>query len=331
VLVAIAAAIVVGTGLGCASLLGGLEDGTAPPVARLDAADGVESGEDGAQRDGCISWLGSFRYRVPLLVHLTGPAVGGYQVNVRVPTSSLVAAGKLRADGADLRVTTADGVSTVPHWLESGVGSDSTSLWTKLDLDQGETTAWLYYGSADAPDVSSMTKTFVSGVLDDPTFDRRDAWDAFHDGIDTVLPSSTNAWSVALAHDAATIRIVREATPHSARAGICQSVLFPSGSSFHLVFGVNVTIADHGNAAVTLGGLNGDVIWRIPPNEIGVHSNVESGAIAPGTETLCLVAYAFDSDVGQGAEATYSGLRVRRYVTPEPHVDAVGTEQEGCR
>jgi hypothetical protein len=318
-------------GVGCATILGGLDEGTSATVSTDAGSDAPAIGE-AAAGEACSSWLTGFRYRLPVVVKHAGPAVRAYQVKLTLSTAALVASGKLRADGADVRVTAADGVSVVPHWTQGGVGTDATTIWTSLDVASGETPAYLYYGNAEASDESAMAKTFVPAVLDDPTFDREGTWFAFHDGADEQPTSRTNEWSVALAHDSATIRLVRNSNPNGARAGICQTALFPAGSSYRLLFDVNVRLADRGAAVVSLDGLGGDVLWATQPSIIGVHSGADTWrAISPGPHVVCLAVGTEASNVGQGAEATYSALRARRFVAPEPAFDLSAPEQEACR
>lgn len=316
-------------GGGCASVLGGLDEGTSSSDPSSDGGPSPAMA-DTADRGGCRAWLAPFRYRVPLIVTNEGPAVAGYQVKVVLPTSALVASQKLQPGGVDLRVTAADGVTVLPYWIES-VSGGTTILWTRVDVAHGATAAWVYYGNAEAVQTSSLSRTFVAGVVDDPSFDRNDAWAAFHDGFEAKAPSSTNEWSVSLSHDAALLRIVRGANPNTTRAGICQSMLFPSGSQYRFLFDVNITLSDVGNAVVTRGGLEGEEIWISLQGTIGRHFGVESLPIASGISTLCLLVSAINGDEGHAAEATYSNVHVRRYIDPEPTVGQVGPEQESCR
>jgi hypothetical protein len=315
--------------LGCATLLGGLDEGTDPSTSA------ASSGSDGAASatgpDCGPGWLSPFRYRAPIAITYAGAAIRGYQVKVALPTASLVATGKMSPTGADVRVTKADGITVVPHWTQSGVGTDAAIVWASLDVGEaGPTTAFLYYGNPGAPDSSSLASTFVSAVIDDPTFDRNDAWAAFHAGVDQQPTSRTNEWSVSLAHDSATIRLFREASTDGAWAGICQTAVFPAGSGYRVLLDASIRIADNAHASLSRDGLRGDEIWASAWNATGAQTDVESSTIAAGPHPLCLAVATRDGEVGQGAEMTYSRLRVRRYVKPEPSA-VPGAEQQGCR
>jgi hypothetical protein len=299
---------------GCSALLGGLDEAN------------TRSGTDAsAPASRCGAWLEGFRYRVPLEARGV-EAVEKYQVKVMVDTARLVASGKMRKDGADLRITSGDGTSVVPYWIEGGIGTEATVVWTRLDLAVKATPLFLYYGQADATDRSSLSETFEQGVIDSPAFDRPEAWPAMHIGRDPFTPSRTNEWSAVFGPGTATVRIVRPGAPNGAGAGICQTALFPAGSKHRLVLDTDVTLADHGGASMWLDAMNADP-WKNTYGVLGVMAGVESPVIDPGVRTLCLGVRIEGGPNGQAAEATYSKLRVRRWVPNEPQVAPAGAEQ----
>lgn len=79
-----------------------------------------------------------------------------YQVAVTVDTASLVTAGKVRSDGADIRLTNSVGTQ-LPYWIESGMNTNSTKIWVKVDSipdgnlasPDNQTTIYLNYGDPD--------------------------------------------------------------------------------------------------------------------------------------------------------------------------------------
>ena len=75
-----------------------------------------------------------------------GVQVHGYPVRITLDTAALVTAGKLQANGRDLRVTTAaDG--ELPYWIESGMNTATTSLWVRIPrVPTGGTSLTLSYG-----------------------------------------------------------------------------------------------------------------------------------------------------------------------------------------
>jgi hypothetical protein len=236
----------------------------------------------------------------------------------------------MRADLGDLRITSSDGVTVLPHWIQSGTGA-ITTVWTRLDLGEGTTSAWLYYGSDTAVDVSSPNRTFAPGIVDDPGFDRDDAWFRAHEDMSDAPASRTNEWSATLGGGKATVRLVRGSDDDAAFAGICQTVLFPGGSSYRIALDLNITLADHAQTRFAFGGLGGPVAWATPTDQIGFLPAMETGPIDPGTKTVCLTVAVESSTVGQGVEATFSGLRVRRAVRPEPTAEVAVLEESACR
>lgn len=276
-----------------------------------------------ARRD----WLEGFRYRVAIRVDHSGTAVDGYQVKVTVPAAQLVAAGKLRADGADVRFTMADGVTALPYWIESGVGTDEMVVWTRIDLSASSpATAWLYYGNTAVASESSLGRTFVAGVIDDPAFDRADNGPWLHVGGVNGSPSPTNEWSATLGGGQATIRIVRKVEPNGAIAGICQSIMLPSGSRYRFVFHLAVAIAEGGSLHALLGGMNGDDVWPRDKASAGASMVVETRPVDPGPTTLCLAGMLVGR-LGSAVEGTFSTLHLRREIDGvEPAVFS-GAEQ----
>jgi hypothetical protein len=314
---------------GCASLLGGLDEGS---TVSTDAGADVPSNDAATHDARCDAWLAGFRYRTPLVVEHVGAAISGYQVKLSLPTAALIAAGKLRADAADVRVTSADGVTLLPYWIQDGIGTSSITLWTRVDLEAGTNRAWLYYGSEAAADHGSLAATFASGIVDDPSFDRSDAWVRAHEDTSNKPASRTNEWSVSLVDGKATVRIFRGSDTDGALAGICQTMLFPGGSSYRFVFDIDVTLADHGSTRVAHGGLGAVTVWRSLIGQIGFLPAQETADLAPGTRSVCLAVNVEGEPVGQGVEATFSAPRVRRVTKPEPTVALPGAELEaaGC-
>jgi hypothetical protein len=61
----------------------------------------------------------------------------------------------------DLRFTESDGTTIIPHYRDSVVDSGGTKLATVAIKNTTETTAYMYYGKADATDSSSGANTFT--------------------------------------------------------------------------------------------------------------------------------------------------------------------------
>ncbi len=85
--------------------------------------------------------------------------VQGYAVRVVLEPPAFDAA-QARPDLADLRFTRADGVTYLPHWLESFDGRKAV-VWVRTDLSMAEETlVYAYYGNHRAASLSSGYRTF---------------------------------------------------------------------------------------------------------------------------------------------------------------------------
>jgi hypothetical protein len=139
------------------------------------------------------TWDTSYAYRRPLYLDTTTAAPTGYTMSVTVDHAALVAAGKARSDGADLRVVYFDGSS----WTELDRVLDSGSAWntstttlrfrtrTALAANSRTTAYFLHYGnpSASAPPANGanvwlFTEGFEGGNLNNWTIQTRNsvAW-----------------------------------------------------------------------------------------------------------------------------------------------------------
>ncbi len=86
-------------------------------------------------------------------IAIVGSVAGGqvnYVVPVVIDTAALVGAGKLRANGADLRFANASGAE-LTWWLESGINTPATKVWVKVDqIPAAGATIDVYYGNPSA-------------------------------------------------------------------------------------------------------------------------------------------------------------------------------------
>ncbi len=142
-----------------------LRDAAQSDAARSDAAM-VDAGTDAGIDP--TPWLaGNFQYRVPLTIDLP-TSVADVQYFFPLDTATLITAGKLRADGADIRITQDDGVTPRPFWIEPPLNEARTRIWfTVPALAAGVHRFYLYYGDSAATSASSGTDTFA--LFDDFT------------------------------------------------------------------------------------------------------------------------------------------------------------------
>nr|WP_020537519.1 DUF2341 domain-containing protein [Lewinella cohaerens] len=85
-----------------------------------------------------------------------------YQVAIELNTADLVAQGKMRADGADLRVYTTD-CTLLPFWADSLGLNTATQVWVKIpSIAAGASMdVQVYYGKADATSAADGDNTFL--------------------------------------------------------------------------------------------------------------------------------------------------------------------------
>ena len=85
-----------------------------------------------------------------------------YQVYFDIDTASLVTAGKMQADGDDIRFVDSD-ENVLPYFIADDMNTASTRIWLKMDDINAGTTeeVCMYYGNADTPGVSSREDAFT--------------------------------------------------------------------------------------------------------------------------------------------------------------------------
>jgi len=107
-------------------------------------------------------WDATFQYRLPVNLSNAGSTLTDYQVNITLNTSSLISAGKMRPDCADLRFANFTGAN-VSYWMESGCNSSATRIWVKAASIPvaGESRIYAYYGKPSAASASNATSTFI--------------------------------------------------------------------------------------------------------------------------------------------------------------------------
>lgn len=296
--------------VGCAEALGGLDDGVPRPAP---------SPVKPAERSTCTAprWLDGWPRRLPLTVKHAGAPVTDYQLHVALDAHSL----------GDLRVTTEDG-QLLPYWVDWA--KSPPELWVRAPRVTEASSLWVYFGSQRAVTTSSMEATFLEGIIDDPSFDRADAWEGFVNG--WVSPtSSTNEWSLRLGGGSARLWIVRKGGDlNGATIGLCQSVIFPAGSSYALDFVATIAISERAGTSLLLrdGTEDSAWLWGTQPSMTGVF-RATTTTIVPGMRTVCFTAGVGGNVDPQAEDVTYSTLRVRRVVTPEPEV-AIAGPVESC-
>ena len=102
------------------------------------------------------SW--QYRQRVDV-ANNTGTTQVAFPVQLNIGTSALIAAGKMKADCSDLRITDNNG-KLLPFFI-SNCNETTTYFWAKVDvLIAPNTTLFAYYGNPQAANLSNAQSTF---------------------------------------------------------------------------------------------------------------------------------------------------------------------------
>lgn len=89
-----------------------------------------------------------------------------YQVMITLDTASLISEGKMRSDCGDIRITEADGTTTLSYWIEDGTcNTTNTHIWVKVPSIPASSTytIQIWYGNSGATRESSISNTFIWG------------------------------------------------------------------------------------------------------------------------------------------------------------------------
>jgi hypothetical protein len=304
----------------CAALLGGLDEGVAR-VKDVPADGGVAQAEAAA----CPPWLEGFAHRVAFDVP-SEVTLGGYPVRFGFDSRAAIDAGKMRSDGADLRVTGSDGYRPVPHWIESELNGEATVGWAKIDVPVGATTLFLYYGNPTAAQQSDETGTFVDGIIEN---------ERFHQGTTPWFPNGpTHGGDAGFALGDGGASLVLTAAPSEIRTacGWCQSLTAPLERSYQLVFDLEVDDQTADTAVyVWANELDGDgtVVWTRSLRQ-GVYRSLSSGEIAPDSKSVCLGVRADASVRDRRISARFANLRVVPYSPVDIIAGPPGPEESPC-
>ena len=142
----------------------GFEEGIVP--VEIDTSTSPGDVQLAIRSDWCDS---NWDYRKPITVtNNSGGVLTNYQVNITINTQELISA-KMQSDGADIRFTQSDGTAEIYYWIESGINTTATDIWTKVpSIPTGDSTIYIYYGNSGASAASSESNTFPSGSFDAP-------------------------------------------------------------------------------------------------------------------------------------------------------------------
>ena len=119
-------------------------------------------------RPAAAGWFSdAWQYRMSISVGYTGTVQTNFPFNLNIGTSALIAAGKMKSDCSDLRLTDING-KLLNHWIATGTcNTSTTTIFSKLSntLTNGNI-IYIYYGNPSATSVekSSVLPTSCSTV-----------------------------------------------------------------------------------------------------------------------------------------------------------------------
>lgn len=116
-------------------------------------------------------WDVSWEYRKCFDVDHTGAGAQNeteYQIYFDTDTSTLVSAGKMQADGDDVRFLDSDG-NVLAHYVADDMDTASTRIWLEMDnIDAGTTEeVCMYYGNGGASNTESRSDVFTYASQED--------------------------------------------------------------------------------------------------------------------------------------------------------------------
>ncbi len=140
-------------------------------LAGATAANYVDTEVNSGNLVKTVNWYGwSWPYRKAIDITNTGAALSNYELRLSLNTTNA----HFQAGNNDLRFTTADEVTELPYWIESGVKTATTIIWvrvTSIAATPTHTIIYMYYGNAGATAVSDGPGTFIF-------WDDFETWDA---------------------------------------------------------------------------------------------------------------------------------------------------------
>lgn len=179
-----------------------------------------------------ISCLTGWRYNRSITVTNSNASVySNFQVKLVVNTQALVAAGKMQANGNDIRFT--DGsCNNLHYWIDSNMNTTTTVIWVKVPSlpSSASTTIYMYYGNYCATAAQNGDSTFM--FFDDFSAGSYNTgkWSAFQSTAGSASVTQT-AGKIAITTTAATDNILRSVTSFTSPFILDTKVSGNSGSS----------------------------------------------------------------------------------------------------
>ncbi|MFH1390444.1 MAG: DUF2341 domain-containing protein, partial [Candidatus Margulisiibacteriota bacterium] len=104
-----------------------------------------------------------YLYRRSININNPGSALYDFPIQATIDTESLISAGKLKADGSDLRFISTDEATEYPYWIDSStLNTAATKIWIKIPTLESGSTIEIYatYGNYSCTAASSGESVF---------------------------------------------------------------------------------------------------------------------------------------------------------------------------
>jgi gliding motility-associated-like protein len=91
-------------------------------------------------------------------------ALNDFQVGLDFDSQTLISAGKMNANGSDIRFSTDDCCTNLPVWIQQGINTANTKVWTRVPFIPafGSIQLNMYYGNATAATVEHIDSVMFS-------------------------------------------------------------------------------------------------------------------------------------------------------------------------
>ncbi|MFA6419061.1 MAG: DUF2341 domain-containing protein, partial [Candidatus Margulisiibacteriota bacterium] len=129
-----------------------------PTITLVDPITGMIDGGNQVTITGSGFYKEGIRRKINL--NNPGPAETNYPVLAIVDTAALIAQGKMKADGGDIRFVASDEATPLSYWVESDLNTARTLIWVKVPtLLSGNSYVYLMYGDPALTSQSSLADT----------------------------------------------------------------------------------------------------------------------------------------------------------------------------
>ncbi len=180
--------------------------------------------------------LTNWQYITPITVYEnSGASLTNYQVLLTLDTQTPITAGKMIADGSDIRFAEdVDGAFLLNYWIESGIKTNTTNIWVKVPFIPASDSViiYLFYGNPAAIGQSNADSTFLfydnfnDGVLDTAKWEQRGPFSTLNETGGILILSGNSNWAYIKSKTSFNQRVIVQERHES--IGVSAAFLFSS-------------------------------------------------------------------------------------------------------